>query len=171
MSEPPALVEVGDFPGDDFASRWPGYLEGIYQRYLRSVARGGLVFRGQPVRCQFKPETHGKHFAFWHMMQEGSGGRSEVDRTPDLERCRRVDWIAWVIRNADSHPGIRVFRQTIRPGKEQPWALWLNEYDYVVILWERNGYFLLKTAFYPLKRGKRAELDRDWAAAQGAGNG
>jgi hypothetical protein len=170
MSEPPALVEVEDFPGEDFASRWEVYVEDIYQRYLRSVARGGLRFAGQKVSCQSRPESHGKHYAFWHMMQEGSGGRAEEDRTIDLERCRRVEWIAWVIRNAESHPGIRVFRQTKRWG-EQPWALWLYEYDYLVILWERRDYFLLKTAFYPLRRGKREELERDWRAAQGTGNG
>jgi len=170
MSEPPEFIEVGDFPGDDFATRWESYLEHIYQRYLGSVANGGLTFRGLPVRCQFRPMTHGKAFGFWHMMQEGSGGRGEEDRTIDLERCRRVEWIAWVILNAGAHPGIRVFRQAQRWG-EQPWALWLHEHDYVVILWERNGYFLLKTAFYPLFRGKIRELERDWNASQGAGNG
>jgi len=169
MSEPPPFIEVDDFPGDDFLSRWRVYLEDIYLRYLRSVARGGLIFRGCQVRCQFRPETDGKHYAFWHMMQEGSGGRAEVDRTPDLERCRRVEWIGWVIRNAGAHPGIRVFRQTERWG-EHPWALWLYEHDYLVILWERRDYYLLKTAFYPLKKGKRDELERDWRAAQ-AGNG
>jgi hypothetical protein len=169
MSEPPRLIEVNDFPGDDFASRWKVYLEAIYGLYFVSVARGGLIFQGSPVRCQFRPEKEGKHYAFWHMMQEGSGGRAEDDRTPDLERCRRVEWIAWVINNAGIHPGIRVFRQTERWG-EKPWALWLHEYDYVVILWERRDYFLLKTAFYPLKKGKRDELERDWKASQ-PGNG
>lgn len=170
MSEPPEFIEVDDFPGDDFVSRWNPYLEHVYQRYLDSVANGQLTFRGLPVRCQFKPMTYGKAYGFWHMMQEGSGGRGEDERTPDLERCRRVDWIAWVIRNADSHPEIRVFRQTKRWG-EQPWALWLHEHDYLVILWERNGYFLLKTAFYPLFKGKLHELERDWNASQGTGNG
>lgn len=169
MSEPPDLIEVNDFPGDDFATRWRAYLEHIYQRYLKTVAFGELTFRGKKVNCQFRPETDGKHYAFWHMMQEGSGGRSENDRTPDLERCRRVDWIAWMIANADMHPGIRVFRQTKRWG-EKPWALWLHEHGYLVILWERKDYYLLKTAFYRLKKGKIEELERDWKAAQ-SGNG
>lgn len=163
MSEPPDFIEVEDFPGDDFITRWRAYLEEIYRRYLNGVAFGRLTFRGWKVSCQFRPETEGKHYAFWHMMQEGSGGRAEVDRTPDLERCRRVDWIGWVISHADSHPGIRVFPQAKRWG-EQPWALWLHEYDYVVILWERRDYYLLKTAFHPLKPHKRQELERDWRA-------
>lgn len=169
MSGPPDLVEVDDFPGADFGSRWKVYLEDIYQRYLRSVAKGGLTFRGKRVNCQFRPETHGKHFAFWHMMQEGSGGRSEDDRTIDPERCRRVDWIAWVIANAGTHPGIRVFQQTTRWG-ETSWVLWLYEHDYAVILWERRDYYLLKTAFYPIYKRKKEELERDWKAFQ-PGNG
>jgi hypothetical protein len=148
MTEPPDLIEVDDFPGDDYASRWKVYLEDIYQRYLRSVAMGRLVFRGKWVKCQFRPETHGKHYAFWHMMQEGSGGRSEDERTIDPERCRRVDWIAWVIANAETCPGIRVFQQAQRWG-ETSWVLWLYADDYAVILWERKDYYLLKTAFYP----------------------
>jgi hypothetical protein len=165
MTEPPVFIEVDDFPGDDYMTRWRAYLEDIYRRYLEGVAHGRLSFRGLPVRCQFRPETEGKHYAFWHMMQEGSGGRREDDRTPDMERCRRVDWIAWVIRNAGTHPGIRVFPQTKR-GSEQPWALWLHEYGYVVILWERRDYYLLKTAFYPVRRHKREELERDWKTAE-----
>jgi hypothetical protein len=40
-------------------------------------------------------------------------------------------------------------------------VLWLYEGDYAVILWERNGYYLLKTAFL-VKLHKRQEFDRDW---------
>ena len=169
IPQPPLFVEVNDFPGADFACRWALFLEEVYRTYLRSVAFGGLAFQNAAVRCQFRPESKGKHYAFWHMMQEGSGGRTEEDRTPDLERCRRVRWISWVIQNAEHHPGIRVFRQAPRWG-EHPWALWLHEHDYVVILWERSDYFLLKTAFYPIYDNKHDELERDWKIAQ-AGNG
>jgi len=60
---------------------------------------------------------------------------------------------------------IRVFRQTPRHG-ERTWALWLVEQDYVVILAERSGYYLLKTAFLVTKDHKREELERDWQASQ-----
>jgi hypothetical protein len=40
-------------------------------------------------------------------------------------------------------------------------VLWLDEDDYAVILWERNGYYLLKTAFL-VKPHKRQEFERDW---------
>jgi hypothetical protein len=95
--------------------------------------------------------------------------RSEDERTIDPERCRRVDWISWVIQNAETHPGIRVFQQTTRWG-ETSWVHWLYEHDYTVILWERKDYYLLKTAFYPIYKRKKEELERDWKVFQ-AGNG
>lgn len=163
MSKPPDLVEMNAFPGDDYASRWKNYEEAIYQIYLDTVAFGRLEFRGQSVNCQFRPETHGKHFAFWHMMQEAALGKAEDDRTIDLERCKRVAWIGWVIRNSDIEPEIRVFRQTLRWG-ETSWVLWLYAYDYAVILWERSNYFLLKTAFLA-RPHKIKEFQRDWKAS------
>ena len=164
MSELPGQIDVNDFPGDDYLTRWNAYIEAVYEIYLKTVAFGGLAFRGERVNCQFRPETNGKHFAFWHMMQEGSGGRAEDDRTPDLERCRRVAWISWVIRNAETEAGVLVFTQTFRWG-ETSWVLWLREHSYAVILWKRNGYYLLKTAFM-VKPHKAREFERDWNAFQ-----
>jgi hypothetical protein len=164
MSTPPELIRMEDFPGDDFATRWPAFVEAVYQQYLQTVAHADLRFKGLKVNCQFRPETHGKHYAFWHMMQEGSGGRSEDDRTPDSDRCRRVNWISWIIQNAEIGEAIRVFRQAPR-NSEKPWALWLHEFDYAVILWERKSYYLLKTAFM-VKPHKKKEFERDWKAHQ-----
>lgn len=164
MSEPPKLLNMGEFSGDDTASRWNNYVEAVYQIYLKTVAFGKLMFRGLPVNCQFRPETHGKHYAFWHMMQEAALGKAEEDRTIDFERCSRVGWISWAIQNAGKEPGIRVFKQSPR-GNETSWVLWLHEYNYAVILWERRGYFLLRTAFI-VKPHKAMEFERDWRAFQ-----
>jgi hypothetical protein len=127
--------------------------------YLREVAHGRLTFQGLPVNCRYQPETFGKHYAFWHMMQEGP---IEDERTADPERCKRVRWIAWVIRAAEAgNPRIKVFPEEKRYG-EQPWALWMEEENYVVILWERNGYYLLKTAYPVTYKGTKKALLRDW---------
>lgn len=165
MSDIPKFIELNDCPGEDTASRWKVYLEVLYGAYLKSVAFGKLLFRDLPVRCRFQPEVNGKHYAFWHIMQEeGQQGMAEEERTIDLERCRRVLWIGWIIANAGSDERIRVFPQAKRHtarGPEQPWALWLYQEGYVVILWERTGYYLLKTAFL-VKPHKQKELERDW---------
>ncbi|MEK7684995.1 MAG: hypothetical protein AAB466_06205 [Verrucomicrobiota bacterium] len=166
MSDLPKFIELGAAEGKDTVERWRVYLEALYGVYRRSLVQGELMFRGLRVGCRRIPEDKGKHFAFWHLVQEGY---PEEDRTPDLERCRRLLWVSWVIRNAGQDAMIRVFPQTPRHG-EKTWALWLFEHDYTVILAERSGYFLLKTAFM-VKPDKREELERDWQESVKGKNG
>jgi len=97
-------------------------------------------------------------------MQEG---KIEDKRKVDLDRCRRIAWIGWVICNADSDIRLRVFPQ--KRNGEQSWVLWLFEHNYAVILWKRNDYYLLKTAFI-VKSHKQMEFQRDWENA-GCRNG
>lgn len=166
MKDLPPFVELSAIDGTDTVEKWRVYLETLYGVFQRTLARGRLTFRGYRVGCRRLPETDRKHFAFWHLIQEGF---PEEDRTPDIERCRRLLWVSWVIQNAGDSPLIRVFLQTPRYG-ERTWALWLFEHDYVVILAERSNYFLLKSAFM-VKPNKRSELERDWQASQKAENG
>lgn len=162
MSQLPDFIEMGESLGADTVERWKVYLEVLFTVFERTLAKAGLTFRGLNVGCRRYPESRERHYGFWHLIQEGW---PEDDRTPDLERCRRLLWVSWVIQNADQDPAIRVFPQTRRFG-ENPWALWLHEHDYCVILVERSGYYMLKTAFLITKDGKRQELERDWQASQ-----
>lgn len=166
MNDLPQFIELNAAEGTDTVERWRVYLEVLYEVYQRTLARGQLTFQGCRVGCRRIPESKNKHFAFWHLIQEGF---PEEDRTPDLDRCRRLLWVSWVIQNAEGNPLIRVFRQTPRHG-EKTWALWLFNHAYAVILAERAGYYLLKTAFL-VKAGKCGELERDWQASQKGKNG
>lgn len=165
MSDLPPFLEVSQYQGADDGERWANYIDGLYTIYIRTVAHANLTFRGLPVRCQFRPETNGKHFAFWHMMQEGE---IEDDRHIDVERCRRVAWIAWMILNADVNPSILVFLQ--QRGREKSWVLWLRDHGYAVILWARKDYFLLKTAFIVKPHGEK-QFEKEWNAHQRGQNG
>ena len=167
MSELPRCIELGEAEGADTAERWRVYLEALYQVYQRTLVHGGLSFRGLRLQCRRLPESRLKHFGFWHLVQEGF---PEEDRIPDLERCRRLLWISWVLQNAGTDPRIRVFLQTPRHGEKKLWVLWLHEHHYAVIVAERNGYCLLKTAFV-VHSNKSAEFERDWQASQKGGNG
>lgn len=81
--ELPALIL---FDGD-----WQGYVEKLYSVYLESIVNGNLKFNGLRINCQFRPDTQGKHFGFWHVISEG---KTEEDRLPDFRRCERMSWIA-----------------------------------------------------------------------------
>jgi hypothetical protein len=167
VSDLPPFVELNAAEGRDTVEKWRVYLETLDGVYQRTLVKGGLTFRGKRVGCRRMPESDNKHFGFWHLIQEGF---PEEERTPDLERCRRLLWVAWVIQNAGKTDDIRIFQQTPRHGEKKPWALWLFDHDYAVILAERNGYYLLKTAFM-VKSGKFEELERDWQASGKGENG
>ncbi len=167
MSELPKLIELGAAEGDDTAERWRVYLEALHEVYLRTLVRGRLSFRGKELRCRRLPESRFKHFGFWHLVQAGF---PEEDRLPDVERCRRLLWVSWVIANASTDAGIRVVLQTPRHGEKMPWALWLHQHDYAVIVAERKDHCLLKTAFM-VHSNKQQEFERDWQASQKGRNG
>jgi hypothetical protein len=148
----PNLICFRDYNGD-----WNAYLDALYEVYETQLARAPLRFRGVRVSCQRLPETHGKAYRFWHLI---SNGPIEEDREPDLRRCERLTWIAWVIENADTCGDIDIWENT--RGSERNILLWHQEY-FLVILSVRNGYFLLKTAYcieYENdRRKKRRERD------------
>ena len=147
---PPELVKFEAFGGD-----WNAYEAELYRIFREEIARGGLRFRGQRVRCRRIPETDRRWFTFWHLVQEG---RAEEDRTPDLRRCERIRWVRWVIENAESHPEIYEWRNE-RRGKINA-LLWYRE-EYLVVIAQRRNYWLLKTAYCTERRRRIAVLRRE----------
>ena len=161
MSLPPKL-SVGDFPGADYVEKWNVFLEAIYQVFLRNVVRGGLQFQGLPVSCRYNPPYDGKHYSFWHLMSEGG---DEEKRTPDLERCARIPWIAWVIQNADNPKVVRWWEneRSTAHGLKTRVPLWFVEQNYAVILEKRENYYLLITT-YCLDGHRIRKFEKEWTA-------
>ena len=169
MSLPPKLG-VGDFPGADYAERWNAFLEAIYQVFLRNVANGGLEFQGRPVKCRYHEPYAGKHYSFWHLMSEGD---EEAERTPDLERCARIPWIAAVIQKADDATFVRWWENERRSsrGTKTHVVLWLFQHDYAVILEKREDIYLLLTTYcLRLHQIEKFEQEwKEWTAKKGRG--
>lgn len=166
MSLPPELLPFNDYGGD-----WARYEDDLYQIYLDTVVHAGLVFQGAPIRAQFRPETRGKGFSFWHLISEApdKNNRNEDDRIPDLDRCARIRWVAWLIGNI-GNAGFSWWENKRKT--ETHVVLWAEAHDFAVVLAKRmtqNGpkYYLLKTA-YCLKPHRVAtfakERDAFWAA-------
>jgi hypothetical protein len=159
---PPPRISVGDFPGSDYAERWKAFLEVIDQVFLRDVVHAGLRFQEKPVKCRYQPPHAGKHYSFWHLISQGD---EEDQRTPDLERCTRIRWIAWVIRNADEPEIVRWWeneRSTSR-GMRIRTPLWFFEQKYAVILEKRDGFYLLITS-YCLTDHQIEKFQKEWTA-------
>ncbi|WP_141563191.1 hypothetical protein [Teichococcus rhizosphaerae] len=158
----PPLLTLDTCGGD-----WERYLECVHDVYLSQIVRGGLTFRGLRVATRRTPETRGKGYGFWHMIQEG---RVEEDRMPDLRRCERLCWVPHVIRAADrADPRVSVW-QNVRGGNIHV-PLWLEDEDYLVILAQRQGHWLLKTQYIVTYRNRREALRQERDAFLVAQNG
>ena len=147
---PPDLVPFNAFGGD-----WQAYEAALFGIFLAEIARGGMVFGGIPVNCRRLPETAGKWASFWHLVQEG---RVEDDRLPDLRRCERIRWVRWVIENAGADAGVDIWQNT--RGVEVNTLLWFRE-EYLVVLGQRQGYWLLRTAYCTEKSGRIRQLRKE----------
>lgn len=145
-----------------FVGEWEPYEERIYQAFLDSFVRADVRFRGLRVKAQFRPATRGKGYSFWHVVSTAPhpANRNEAERVPDLRRCERIRWIAWAIEMAESGDGVRSWLN--RRGGETRVVIWLEDYDYVVILAARKGYFILKTAYSGIKPHQRRRFEAEF---------
>lgn len=133
---PPDLLPLAAYGGD-----WAAYEAELYRIFMADLAKGGVQFGGLGVGCRRNPETEGKWASFWHLVQEG---RVEDDRLPDLRRCERIRWVRWVIENAVEHAEIDIWQNTRGTGVNT--LLWYRE-EYLVVLGQRQDYWLLRTAY------------------------
>lgn len=147
MMSLPALVP---FCGD-----WSRYEDDLYEIYLKTIVCSGLKFQGLPVKTQYRPPTKNKGYCFWHLISEGE---KEDDRTPDLRRCERIRWIAWLIENAETHGDLCWWENS--RGSNRHIVIWHEKENFAVVLAKRNGYFLLKTAYW-VKEQRRKDFERE----------
>lgn len=147
---PPDLVPFNAFGGD-----WQAYEAELFRIFIADLVNDGVQFDGLRVGCRRHPEAAGKWASFWHLVQEG---RIEEDRLPDLRRCERIRWVRWVIENAGADDGIDMWQNN--RGTEINTLLWFRE-EYLVVLGQRQGYWLLRTAYCTQKSGRIRQLRKE----------
>jgi hypothetical protein len=130
-----------------FGGQWPPYEEELYQVFLDTLLHGRLTFQGLRVSVRKHPEYNGKHAAFWHLISDGD---VEEDRLPDMRRCERFRWIAWMITNATLCSEVVIW--TNRRGREYHVLLLHTTAKYLVVLAKRTDHFLLVSAYPPRPR-------------------
>ncbi|QBQ56246.1 hypothetical protein [Nitrosococcus wardiae] len=155
MIDPPALLP---FQGD-----WAAYEDAVYEAFLASFVRAEVRFREVRVKAQYRPETRGKGYSFWHVISEAPhpGNRNEEDRIPDFNRCARIRWIAWAIEQASNGTEEGFSWWENRRGRETRVVIWAELWDFAVILSKRRDYYLLKTAYCDLKPHRRRSFEKE----------
>lgn len=140
------LPDLFPFYGD-----WSKYEDELYDIYKRTIVEASSMFQGLPVRTQYRPPTKGKGFGFWHLISEGS---EEEERTPDMLRCERISWVAWLIENAEKNKDLSWWENT--RGRNTHVVIWHEKENFAVVLAKRRGYYLLKTAYLAKSNRRRA---------------
>lgn len=152
MAEPlPGLVELSDY-----GNNWEKYLNALYEIYISQIVNTGLSYNGLPIHYRFNPQTDGKGYGFWHLISEGE---KEDDRTPDIRRCERILWVAWIIRESKTNQEILWYEN--KRGSEIHVVLWFRLHRFAIILAKRAGYYLLKSA-YTIKPHREKVFEKEW---------
>lgn len=149
----PELLTLGSFGGD-----WERYFAALYASFQQDFVHGRPLYKGTRLALKRHPVIQEKEATFWHLISEGS---VEEERTPDLRRCERICWARPVIEHCDDE-AVKTWENT--RGSDKRILLWLNEYEYLVILSERNGYTLLWTAYTVTRRHQIDKLRREYEA-------
>lgn len=141
------------------------YLDSLYAAFLSDLVHGNLFWKDSatPLSLRRNPMVSERHAIFWHIIS--GGGSEESARVIDGERCRRLHWIAPMIRMFNlTHPAlgagtIRWWRSP-RPGSPR-FLLSTSDYSYVVVIEERPEYALLVTAYCVEQEHRRRKLQKE----------
>lgn len=148
----PELVELHTYDGD-----WRTYIEVVYQFFVEQFIDTQPLFEGNKVAFKRHPEEDNKVYTFGHCTS--SDEKIVDDRVPDLRRCERIRWIRPIIENFND-PAIKIWKN--KRNRETRVLLWLEEMDYVVILSERKGYYILWTTYMTDRRHTREKFEREY---------
>jgi hypothetical protein len=146
----PPLILMKDFGGD-----WLKYVDHVHNVFLAELVHTQLLYKMRRVVSPKEPLHEGRGAGFWHAISEGY---PEDERTPDIRRCERIQWIKYVIENANTHPEIGVW-QNERKNKSNT-LLWYRE-EYLVVLQDRRKYWLLTTAYCTTQSGRIYSLCKE----------
>jgi hypothetical protein len=135
------------------------YLNAIYSFFAADFLQQAPSFRGEPVRLKRHPVVLGKEATFWHLISEG---KTEEERIPDLRRCERIRWPKQIIENAGD-PAVKSW-ENLRKGEKRI-CLWLDCDDYLAVLAERRGFFLMWTAYLVTSEHQKRKLRAEYVKA------
>ncbi len=143
----------------EYENNWKLYVQALYQCFENDFIKSTPRFRGRPLALKRHPIINDKEATFWHMISQGE---DEQERTPDFRRCERIRWPRPIIDHA-VEPTVKIW-ENVRRRNEKRICLWLEPYDYLVVLAERRGYLLFWTAYPIDSKHAKLKLEREYRA-------
>lgn len=140
------------------------YIEGLYQIFLFDLVSHPLRWKndGMTVSMRRHPEIEGRHAVFWHIISGGTG--DDASRQVESHRCVRLRWVRILIEifnlEFPEESQIRWWVDKKRTSKPR-YVITRPEFDYIVVVEQRNDYALLVTAYYVEHKHRRGKLKRE----------
>ncbi|MCU9518909.1 hypothetical protein N7326_03335 [Corynebacterium sp. ES2794-CONJ1] len=140
------------------------YIENLYQIFLADLVDRPLPWKrdGLSVSLRRHPEVDGRHAIFWHIISGGSG--SEASRRIEPHRCIRIRWIRLLVEifniEFPKETDIRWWIDRKRSSQLR-YVITRPEFDYIVVIEQRERYALLVTAYYIDHEHRRRKLKKE----------
>jgi len=137
------------------------YIDEIFSIFDKDIANGGLSLLGLPIKCIWHKPSDNKHFSFWHIFSEKGETDLEEDRIPSIERCEKVRWIPYIIKNAMDDDLVWCWEKSVRTGRGRNThvLLYLHQEKFLVVFRRKANRLELVTA-YPKHNYKKMQKER-----------
>ncbi len=143
---PPVII-----PWDN---NWEEYCQLIYSEYKKYYSQNNpFYFDGMVVKARKRPIALDKEGGFWHVI----GGSEGV---PEKERCERVLWARAIIENCQDDSVLVWEEPSKHDGSTKDVVFWLKDENYYVILAKRDGYWVIRSAYYIKYESKKIKLQK-----------
>jgi len=149
----PDLLELSDCSGD-----WSAYQEMVYQVFKEEFVLH-IPKSDKPIQIRSIPVEHQKENTFWHLVSEDNQNNpGESNRTIDIERCKRIRWIKYLIEAKGSEHVVwwKNERRRQNGKKSTNIVISLLDFSYIVVLSDRRSYYLLLSA-YPIRKDRKRD--------------
>lgn len=137
--ELPELIDVS----------WSNYkekLDDLYRIYISKIYNPDILINNKKITCRRDPLDEGKHECFWHLITNGKDAR-----TPDIERCKRLEWCPYILKNY-TNKEITCYEKNHKTGKGKQKRIffWLPSEQYIIIIGESRNKrsYELVTAYF-----------------------
>ena len=138
----PSRIMQADYAGD-----YSVYQNAVYQLYLKTFSEKQFYYNGKPIHEKLQPKVSGMSCTFWHIV---SSGADEEHKLPDFNRYETVAWPGFILEyclsNCSSVLQWKNTRSTTKRIAKRV-LLFCPEIDYLVVLEEREDYYLFWTAY------------------------
>lgn len=143
---------------EDYNGNFDKYFAAVYNIFETDFIKTQPLYQNQRVVVRKYPEVDGIHKTFYHITHQGE---DENNRKPDFRRMERIRFPKFVIEN-HLHNEILIWKN--KRGKDERVVLFNEAENYILILTERNGFYLFITAYYVETEHRKQKLLKEYEA-------